>query len=222
MVSMSKWTPERLREELDEFLGTGDPDDPRERKRLRIVEAATELFIRHGYRKTSIDEVARGAGVAKGTVYLYFKNKVELLMHTLGEEKRRHVEDLVPIMAPELHPRERLKLWIKTILTVSERMPLATRMISGDREFLIALEEVDQTQAQEWERQRFEFLGELLSDAAGKKAPKAEELRERAMVLFSLAYYAGAIGDPRIRGGIELDRFAETFADMLVDGLGSR
>jgi len=49
---------EELARYLDEAVGRGDPDDPRERKRLQIVRAATELFVRQGYRKTSMAEVA--------------------------------------------------------------------------------------------------------------------------------------------------------------------
>jgi AcrR family transcriptional regulator len=72
---MVKWTKEEINRQLQEFCGGGDPDDPKERKRLRIIEAATELFVKYGLRKTSIDEVARRAGVAKGTIYTHFKTK---------------------------------------------------------------------------------------------------------------------------------------------------
>jgi AcrR family transcriptional regulator len=40
-----------------------------------ILEAATRLFARYGYRRTAMDDIAREAGVAKGTVYLYFDSK---------------------------------------------------------------------------------------------------------------------------------------------------
>lgn len=48
-------------------------------KRDAIIEAATELFTTEGYETTTIAEVAKRAGVAVGTVYLYFKNKQEIL-----------------------------------------------------------------------------------------------------------------------------------------------
>ncbi len=43
------------------------------------MDAAVELFIRHGYDKTTIAEIARLAGVGKGSLYLHFDNKAELL-----------------------------------------------------------------------------------------------------------------------------------------------
>jgi len=44
-------------------------------KRTRILNAAQSLFIRYGIKRTSIDEVARAADVAKGTLYLYYESK---------------------------------------------------------------------------------------------------------------------------------------------------
>jgi AcrR family transcriptional regulator len=56
----------------------------RDGKREAIFEAALDLFGRYGYRRTSIDDIARKAGVAKGTVYLYVENK-EALFRTLSQ-----------------------------------------------------------------------------------------------------------------------------------------
>lgn len=48
-------------------------------KRAAIIEAATDLFTNGGYETTTIAHIAKKAGVAVGTVYLYFKNKQEIL-----------------------------------------------------------------------------------------------------------------------------------------------
>ena len=58
------------------------------RKRERILDAATRQFIAHGYRKASVDEIARDAGIAKGTLYLYYRTKAELLVHAVTREKQ--------------------------------------------------------------------------------------------------------------------------------------
>lgn len=49
-------------------------------KRQAVVQAAQELFTSVGYEQTTIADVAKKAGIAVGTVYLYFKNKRELLL----------------------------------------------------------------------------------------------------------------------------------------------
>ena len=48
-------------------------------KKLRLLDAAYELFGSKGVNLTAVDEVVRLAGVAKGTFYLYFKDKYDLL-----------------------------------------------------------------------------------------------------------------------------------------------
>jgi len=44
----------------------------------RILDAAAELIIRYGYDKTSVEEIAREAGISKGAIYLHFKSKEDL------------------------------------------------------------------------------------------------------------------------------------------------
>jgi AcrR family transcriptional regulator len=53
----------------------------RERKRRKIINATLKIFSRKGYSPMVLDEIAREAGIAKGTLYLYFKDKEELF-HT--------------------------------------------------------------------------------------------------------------------------------------------
>lgn len=50
----------------------------------RILEAAVSVFSRYGYRRAAIDDVAREAGVAKGTIYLYHESK-EALFRAVGQ-----------------------------------------------------------------------------------------------------------------------------------------
>ncbi|MBS4098176.1 MAG: TetR/AcrR family transcriptional regulator [Sulfuricella sp.] len=59
------------------------PQPPRWQRRAEsrpqeVLEAALAVFVERGYTAASLDEVARRAGVSKGTLYLYFDNKAEL------------------------------------------------------------------------------------------------------------------------------------------------
>src|SRR5690606_5150400 len=82
--------------QLDAYIGPIE-GDAKARRRLHILRVATELFSRQGYRKTSMDEVAAGAGVAKGTLYTYFANKNELLMSAIALEKRESLTVIAEI-----------------------------------------------------------------------------------------------------------------------------
>jgi AcrR family transcriptional regulator len=48
-------------------------------RREQILEAATRLFVDKGFENSSVDEIAKEAGLSKGTIYWYFKSKFEIL-----------------------------------------------------------------------------------------------------------------------------------------------
>ena len=80
---------------------SGAAERPKKRagdKRDRILKAAVKVFARTGFHATRVSEVAKAAGVADGTIYLYFKSKEELLV-SLFEDR---VEKLIAHMAGEL------------------------------------------------------------------------------------------------------------------------
>ena len=54
-------------------------DDKKLAKRVKMIDAAYTLFLEKGVNITAIDDVVKAAGVAKGTFYLYFKDKYDLL-----------------------------------------------------------------------------------------------------------------------------------------------
>ena len=54
----------------------------RERRKQAILLAARQVFARKGFEPATLEAVAREAGLAKGTLYLYFKNKEDLYFHT--------------------------------------------------------------------------------------------------------------------------------------------
>src|SRR6516162_2070458 len=74
-------------------------------KRKRILDAAVRVFAKKGFYATRVSEVARAAGVADGTIYLYFKSKDELLV-SLFEDR---VERLLSFMRDELPRHKRAK-----------------------------------------------------------------------------------------------------------------
>ena len=63
-------------------------------KRNRILKAAIEVFAKNGFYATRVSEIAKAAGVADGTIYLYFKNKDDVLI-TIFEEG---IEQLLTIL----------------------------------------------------------------------------------------------------------------------------
>ncbi|MGP3956923.1 TetR/AcrR family transcriptional regulator [Nonomuraea sp. 3N208] len=108
------------------------PQDPaRQLERAhRILDAAAELILRWGYDKTTIDDVAKRAGVAKGTIYLHWKTRDELFAALLRRERVRMLEDVrasEPATVSELFGR---------FVSVALRRPLLRAVLMGDSEVL--------------------------------------------------------------------------------------
>jgi AcrR family transcriptional regulator len=216
---MQSRTFRQLQRMLDDASGGLDPSDPRERKRLRIVEAATDLFIRRGYRNSSVDAVAKAAGVAKGTVYLYARTKAELLIQAIIEEKKRYINRLAPILDGDLAPKERLRQYLRASLVLATEMPLVSRLLSGDREVRAVLDEIDAGLLESGQAMQIGFVSELLDEAASPHRWTSEELADRAGVVLGFFHFSGVMSDERIRGGLSIDRYAGILVDMLVDGI---
>jgi AcrR family transcriptional regulator len=83
----------------------------RQKKFLRqeILDAASELFVRNGYENVSMRRIADKIEYSPTTIYIYFKDKAELLEQVCKETFGRLVERLSKIMAQPGDPVERLK-----------------------------------------------------------------------------------------------------------------
>lgn len=78
-------------------------------KREAILRAATEVFAQNGYFNSKVADIARAAGVADGTVYLYFKSKEEILRSIFERGVSEAIDDGREQLARLNDPREKLR-----------------------------------------------------------------------------------------------------------------
>jgi AcrR family transcriptional regulator len=81
-------------------------------KRQRILDAARKRFRYFGLRKTTMQEIAHDAGVAVGTVYLYFKDKDDLLVACTEEYVTRHRRQAEAILASGGSAAEKMRRYV--------------------------------------------------------------------------------------------------------------
>ena len=70
------------------------PFSRRQARALRILDATAALTLRWGYHKVTLDDIARRAGVAKGTLYLHWKSREALFAALLQREKGELVQEI--------------------------------------------------------------------------------------------------------------------------------
>ena len=87
----------------------GSASGRRTDKRELISEAAVQVFAEKGFHQARVSDIARRAGVADGTIYLYFKNKEDLLLNIFEESMDVMLRDLSAAMDGATDPLERIR-----------------------------------------------------------------------------------------------------------------
>ncbi len=122
-------------------LGVADEgaagQDPRKRK--QILEGARAVFLEKGFDAASMNDIARVAGVSKGTLYVYFENKERLFVELISTEKREELfsviqldhdnHDVAAVLTDcgtrlvEILTRQYYVQAMRTVMSIVNRMP---------------------------------------------------------------------------------------------------
>ena len=92
-------------------------------KRARILDAAIKVFAERGFHSATVAEIARVAGVADGTIYLYFKGKDDLLLRLFDEKMTELLAEARSELAREKTAPDKLQRFIQLHLALVERNP---------------------------------------------------------------------------------------------------
>ena len=165
----------------------------------RVLDSAAELLLRWGYQRVTIDEVARHAGIGKGTVYLHFRSKDALFLTVLLRVQRAIVERMADRMAAQPHE----VLPSRTMRGLYEELsadPVARILYLGDAE----------------------VLGRLAHEAADTLGELTARRMEAVGEHFRLLAEEGCL-----RPGLDAESALYTFSAvslgfLLIDGLGAR
>lgn len=82
-------------------------------KRERILRAAIDVFAQNGYFNAKVSEIAKSAGVADGTIYLYFDGKEDLLITIFREHTRNFLQSLELQLTSVSRPEDRVRTAIR-------------------------------------------------------------------------------------------------------------
>ena len=107
----------------------------RQERAERILDATAALMLRWGYRKTSIDDIARQAGVAKGTIYLHWRTRQDLFEALFLREYLTMIEEFQQHLLSDPE-NTTLHGIIKQIILVAMTRPLIKAMLIGDSDML--------------------------------------------------------------------------------------
>ncbi len=186
-------------------------------KRERILRAAVKVFAKKGFYASRVSEIAKAAGVADGTIYLYFDGKDDLL-ESLFEDR---MERLFTVLRAELakHPTARARL--RTLIE------LQLGLLEGQRELAevitVNLRQSTRLLRQYGSRRFVEYL-ELMAAvvADGQRGGEfRDDLSPRVLARALFGALDGialtwALGDARAGG---LEKAASQLASVMLQGL---
>jgi len=191
-----------------------DPDKPQQ-----IIEAAVRIFARKGYYNSRVSDIAREAGMAAGTIYLYFKTKDDILV-TLFREKMAHfVASLGKAIADEPDAVAKLRRLVR----------LHFEMLEGDPD-LAEVVQVELRQGHKFFRgasaqeisSYFALIGSVLEEGVAQG-----QLRPHLPVKVATKALFGAMDQMTTswvlgKRGYRLVDTAESVADIFLRGVAAR
>ncbi len=98
----------------------------------RLLHVAKELFAKYGYKKTTLDEIAQGAGKGKSSLYYYFKSKDEVFAAVVEHELNTLEEKIEEAVNSVSKAGDKLKIYIQTRIDVIKEMATLTEAIKND------------------------------------------------------------------------------------------
>lgn len=86
--------------------------DPQKSTRDRILDATDKLLSRYGYRKMTIEDLANEVGIGKGSIYLHFESKEEIVLSHIDRIIERLTKKLYAIASSDASCEDRLRLML--------------------------------------------------------------------------------------------------------------
>ncbi len=110
----------------------------RQQREERILDAAAALLLRWGYRKTTIEDVAREAGVGKGTIYLHWKDKNALFRAVIFRAQQQSGVEAMRRIAADPEGGRFHRLWTHGMMAALED-PLMAAIMKGQTDIFQGL-----------------------------------------------------------------------------------
>lgn len=156
-------------------------------KYKQIVDAAVIVIAENGYHQAQVSKIAKEAGVADGTIYLYFKNKEDILISVFQEKMGVFVDNVKEILKIEISATEMLARMIENHFS----------LLNGDRHLAIVTQ-LELRQSNKELRYRInEVLKEYLTllDAILKEGIEKGEFDERIDIRLARQMVFGTIDE---------------------------
>jgi TetR/AcrR family transcriptional regulator len=200
-------TPRKKQELVEAFM------------RETILAAAKKVLATNTYDRTSLDQIAQEAQVSKGSIYVYFSGKEDLLWEVLRESLSRFVESGKAATAQTHTPLAQLRALVHAHLEFFAADPDAFKIALAERTNLILNPRGHQIQTL-WQmyQEYADWVGGLFQRAARTKAIRPVPPRRYALLLLDMVLMV-MYQRLAIPTDLPLDQEADEIMDLFLTGL---
>ena len=136
VLGASPFAGDRLRNMMKDAAAMDQPLSKKpsriqQRNRKRILDAALEVFSQHGYRGTTLDQIAEQAGLSKPNILYYFSGKEEIHVTLLNRLMETWLDPLVELNA-DGDPLQELLAYVRRKLQMSREYPRESRLFANE------------------------------------------------------------------------------------------
>ena len=195
------------------------PADSKPAREDLILDAADRLLARYGYRKMTIDELAREAGIGKGTVYLHFRSKEEVVLSHIGRVVDRVIAQLRVIAGSDALPAAKLReMLMARVMLRFDSVQHYTESIS---EVLRDLRAPLLQRRQGYFEEEAKVLSGVLREGQRAGAFRRHEAlaTARTLVLASNSLLPFSLSTQELGKRREVEQAASRIADLVLEGL---
>lgn len=146
-----------------------------------ILDAAERLLPRFGYDKTSLDDLAREAGLARRTIYLHFSGKEEVFLSSIDRVVERTLEELRALAELDLDPE--VRLWRMLIARIMSRFDSVRAYQESLDELLAGLRNAYLERRERYFDLEADLLARVVDEGRRKQGWQVDDVHETARVL---------------------------------------
>ncbi|MBC7124765.1 TetR/AcrR family transcriptional regulator [Tenuifilum osseticum] len=155
-------------------------EDSHKGMRENIVSAATEVFSRYGFKKTSMEDIARALRMGKSSIYYYFKGKEEIFQAVVDREANLLRVKVKEILESGLPVTEKLRSYVKMRMDLIKHLSNYMEILKNDD--LMNLELTEKFR-KKYDDEEITIVKQMLEEGINRNELKVKDLNLSALAI---------------------------------------
>ncbi len=188
----------------------------------QILAATGRLLPRYGYKRMTVDDIAKEAGIGKGTIYLHFNSKSDVALQWLGDFNVKLRVELMQVADLDIPPIDRIKQML--YLRVIRRFDSSLHFTESFDELFAAIRPALLGSRVCNHKAESLLLAEVIKDGCAAGVFRCDDVADTAycMVLATNSLLPYSLSAQQLGEREEIERYVRLICDLVINGIVSR